>query len=920
MHLLTWDFVKQHGVGKKVRPKMHIRLQRDATATAYAILSHRWGKDEDEVSYDDMTSGDPTSKKGYSKLLQCCKQAQSEGLGYVWVDTCCIDKRSSAELSEAITSMYTYYERSTVCYTYLDDVSIDSEINETFLSSSFSKSLWFTRGWTLQELIAPKALKFFDQSWKLIGAKTGALISQAIEKITNIDAVVLNVTSAIKLASVAKKMSWAVGRTTKRVEDRAYSLMGLFSVYMAPMYGEGTHAFIRLQQAILQTSNDHSIFAWTSPPSDTFSGGFEQVSTMLALSPDQFQDSQNFKPLARTSPIHVEGGPNKFDYALTNAGLSIRLPILPVKEIAGLYAAFLSCTEGESDYPSAVLLRTTSRTSHNHFWRTNSNEGPIERRSRPWFPAKGREDIVTRDIYVMPRFTSLSEDTIEPIWDKSLIGTSSPASAMMNDDIACRFNQDIIQALRHVPDPSYEQLVSLQQIRHLMMTNKSSKLLSTIQRWPKTSTSLPPRRLRFFGHSAQLQQLRSIFTSWTTLSDDSRASQRQTCPSCVLSGLSGLGKTQLALEFCYIAQESQLVDLVLWIPAASRENVIESYRKIAMELGLATLDTPENTVVRKFIDWLSESSEKYWVEGMMEPRSRRWLLVFDNAVEADELDDFWPRGGPGSVLVTSRNPTSWGTHFESECITLEPLSIEESVGYLRSLLGDGRIDCTKLASRLGGSPKTLARVGEHISRSGVSVDQYVRALDENSEPLARKRDFSREQPSARNDLESSWHEAFENLSAAGLAVLRVASLLSADFIPDSILSPCYNPPLESYPSSTMVLFDARGELMSRSLIQRIRAPDAVMLHQMIQSFVISKMEPDVFSRTLATAISLVHSAWNPGQRHYQPRFRASSNVYLPHVNSLKSHWHRLKGSEATIVTKNNLSELLSYAEKLEPTS
>lgn len=111
MHLLTWDVINQdHDQDLNLR----IRLQHNAHSTKYAILSHRWGEDEDEVSYEDMTSGDPEAKKGYSKLLNCCKQARHDGFQYAWIDTCCINKSSSAELSEAITSMYLYYERSSI--------------------------------------------------------------------------------------------------------------------------------------------------------------------------------------------------------------------------------------------------------------------------------------------------------------------------------------------------------------------------------------------------------------------------------------------------------------------------------------------------------------------------------------------------------------------------------------------------------------------------------------------------------------------------------------------------------------------------------------------------------------------------------------------------------------------------------------
>lgn len=253
MHLLTWTVVDENQGNLKLRLELNVR------GKDYATLSHRWGNYGDEVTYNDMVSGQPEKKAGYKKLLGCCIQAWDRGLQYVWIDTCCINKDSSAELSEAITSMYSYYERSKVCFVYLDDVAIDSTDDKSY-SFSLSRSLWFTRGWTLQELIAPGRVKFFDQSWTFIGYKTDAALSRAIETITNIDAVVLNSPSVVKQVSVAKRMSWAARRKTTRIEDRAYSLMGIFGVFIPPMYGEGAHAFIRLQAAILSASNDHSLF------------------------------------------------------------------------------------------------------------------------------------------------------------------------------------------------------------------------------------------------------------------------------------------------------------------------------------------------------------------------------------------------------------------------------------------------------------------------------------------------------------------------------------------------------------------------------------------------------------------------------------------------------------------------------------
>lgn len=217
----------------------------------YAILSHRWGADEDEVTFEDVhLSKDISGKKGFSKLKGFCKLALSEGCRYGWVDTCCINKGNSSELGEAINSMYRWYVGSKICIAYLEDVP-----QRQLLSSS-----WFDRGWTLQELIGPKTMIFCNHDWHTIGTKI-ELIAELSRKIKIPESVLSHATKP-SACSVAQRMSWAADRITTRVEDRAYSLMGLFDVNLPMIYGELEKAFLRLQQHIIQKSKDESIFAW----------------------------------------------------------------------------------------------------------------------------------------------------------------------------------------------------------------------------------------------------------------------------------------------------------------------------------------------------------------------------------------------------------------------------------------------------------------------------------------------------------------------------------------------------------------------------------------------------------------------------------------------------------------------------------
>lgn len=150
--------------------------------------------------------------------------------------------------------MFRWYTNAKICYAYLADV-IDQD--------GFASSRWFSRGWTLQELIAPKIVRFYSCDWTLLGSKSE--LEDLLQKITGIDAFVLS-TGTFSQVCVAKRMSWAAKRDTTRIEDQAYSLMGIFGVNMPLIYGEGKKAFLRLQQEIMRVSDDQSLFAWGAPP------------------------------------------------------------------------------------------------------------------------------------------------------------------------------------------------------------------------------------------------------------------------------------------------------------------------------------------------------------------------------------------------------------------------------------------------------------------------------------------------------------------------------------------------------------------------------------------------------------------------------------------------------------------------------
>ncbi|PMD18551.1 HET-domain-containing protein [Hyaloscypha hepaticicola] len=230
----------------------------DANTPSYAILSHTWGSEE--VSFQDIQGPHEqiSHRAGYNKIKDCCAKALEAGFQYVWIDTCCIDKTNSTELSEAINSMFRWYQNAVTCYAYLEDIRAPAW--------RFWQSRWFKRGWTLQELIAPINVLFWDCEWNEIGSR--ASLGTEIESITGIPARILLRNSSLRDHCVAEIMSWAADRQTTRIEDRAYSLLGLFGVSMPLIYGEGANAFLRLQLEIMKATTDHSLFAWNDRSGD----------------------------------------------------------------------------------------------------------------------------------------------------------------------------------------------------------------------------------------------------------------------------------------------------------------------------------------------------------------------------------------------------------------------------------------------------------------------------------------------------------------------------------------------------------------------------------------------------------------------------------------------------------------------------
>lgn len=286
---------------------------KDNRIPPYAILSHRWG--ESEISYQDfLNATEDTLNTGFAKVAHACDQAKKTGLDWIWIDTCCIDKTSSTELSKSINSMFRWYRDAQVCFAHLEDVNPLSNDKE---EDQILNSEWFTRGWTLQEMLASRNMQFFDVNWAPLGSRSQ--LSADISRVTRISPEHLE---DFRGASVAQKMSWMADRVTFEEEDMAYCMLGIFDLNMDLRYGEGKKAFIRLQEMIISSIPDESVFAWKSDKMKS--------SCLLAPSPDCFRNSGNIvlRPGENSKP--------REPYQMTAQGLRFTAPMTERKSFSTL--------------------------------------------------------------------------------------------------------------------------------------------------------------------------------------------------------------------------------------------------------------------------------------------------------------------------------------------------------------------------------------------------------------------------------------------------------------------------------------------------------------------------------------------------------------------------------------------------------
>lgn len=286
----------------------HIQREAIRENVTYAMLSHCWDYEDGEVSSLDMTWGTHKQKQGYAKLESACRLAASHGYKYIWIDTCCLNREDPGEMSEAINAMFDWYKNASVCYVYLADVeAVLSPHNYHTFTDALSRARWFTRGWTLLELVAPDNVQFVNRTWRACGSKID--LASSISSFTNINQEVLLDPTTLSTVPVARRLSWASRRTTTRPEDQAYCLIGLFGIYLPILYGEGlANAFHRLQLETLKVTQDLSLLGWSSAKYDHTSA------SVIAKSPADFAHASSilFKADSRTDSgrisRHQNGG------------------------------------------------------------------------------------------------------------------------------------------------------------------------------------------------------------------------------------------------------------------------------------------------------------------------------------------------------------------------------------------------------------------------------------------------------------------------------------------------------------------------------------------------------------------------------------------------------------------------------------
>ena len=468
----------------------------EAVEEGYLILSHLW--DAKEQTFQDLqlihhrcssTGEDPRALVS-SKIRGCCEVAARHGYKWAWIDTCCIDKTSSAELSEAINSMFRYYTLSLVCYVYLRDMpetdpsELFGEVGDPKAANNphFANHRWHKRGWTLQELIAPRVVHFLSHNWEYLGSK--ADLADGLEVITRIPASILRLEENPSDMSVAQRMSWAAQRETTRVEDEAYCLLGIFDVNMPTLYGEGRKAFQRLQEEIMRRTPDTTLFAWgpRCAYDELCEYTHDSMSGLFATCPTDFIESSaiKFSPIP-IGPIETPEEPER----PTDPDDDVSVPVLSTRvrdsDCMIRYQDFW-------DIDQTGDVMTFNITPHGVFVRF-----PVIEYNGQTFGDLSWYQGDTRILLILRRRTSEASDTL-PLYDIGLHG-EKPDPAI---DAPCVRLIKVPYIREGEPPPESEQILPPAVWKDLYLAQDSEELVEEPLYIP-TNHDFPPF-IRFPEH------------------------------------------------------------------------------------------------------------------------------------------------------------------------------------------------------------------------------------------------------------------------------------------------------------------------------------------------------------------------------------------------------------------------------------
>ncbi|OSS50032.1 hypothetical protein B5807_05248 [Epicoccum nigrum] len=431
----------------------------------YAILSHRWG--DSEALFEDVSNGTYKGKEeGSKKLRFCAEQAARDGLQYFWIDTCCIDRWDNKERSKAINSMFQWYRNAARCYVFLSDVSVASATAASQRSNweiSFRGSDWFTRGWTLQELIAPVSVEFFSLEGQHVGDK--ASLSQLLHDRTGIPLAALQNTPLDQF-STSERQRWAENRRTTEEEDIVYCLLGLLGVSMPTTYGEGQEsARRRLQIEIEATGSAPSIIPFSR--NESFVG---RESQLAELETKLFSNNQTTTMLAVVGPSGTGKSQLALEAAhrtrLNNKDCSVFW--MDASDMNSLYRSYASVTQklgvfGADDDqadPKQVVKRWVAAISVRQCLLVYDNVRSSTLRAND---SSAREATDLTDFLPRSKLCSVIFTTTESNTAKALVSQDVIVLRELTPDTALRMLQNCLTT----PLPNAEQQEAMHLLREL---------------------------------------------------------------------------------------------------------------------------------------------------------------------------------------------------------------------------------------------------------------------------------------------------------------------------------------------------------------------------------------------------------------------------------------------------------------------